>query len=82
MAEDEFELEPHALEQFQFSAWGGGCRGASGLPAALSAGTPMPGGGPFSPPPPPAPRKGPTAFPSRVQARADQQPGARWLAQR
>jgi hypothetical protein len=61
--EDEFDMEPEALSYFQF----GGGFGASGLPAALAAGTPAPRSG-LSPPPPPAPRKGPTSFPTRVQA--------------
>ena len=52
-------------------AWGR--TGPSGLRAALAAGTPAPGGADFSsPPPPPAPRKGPTALPSRAQVRCTQ----------
>ena len=67
--DDEFELEPGELA-FQFGAAASEHYSASGLRAALAAGTPgMPGGGTFSPPPPPAPRKGATSFPSRVQAR-------------
>ena len=41
--------------------------GPSGLRAGLAAGTPCPGATFSSPPPPPAPRKGPTALPSRAQ---------------
>jgi hypothetical protein len=46
-----------------------GRTGPSGLRAGLAAGTPCPGASFSSPPPPPAPRKGPTALPSRAQVR-------------
>jgi len=72
--DDEFDLEPGELA-FQFGA--AEHYSASGLRAALAAGTPAPGGGAFSPPPPPAPRKGPTSFPSRVQARGARGAGCR-----
>ena len=75
--DDEFELEPGELA-FQFGAAAAHEHySASGLRAALAAGTPAPGGGAFSPPPPPAPRKGPTSFPSRVQARGSRRGGCR-----
>lgn len=63
--EDSFPVRMHALPPETLST-----RAASGLrAAALAAGTPCPGNMFNSPPPPPAPRKGPTALPSRAQVR-------------